>query len=153
MESLQDRYSPNSVCFGCGPNNPKGLHIKSSPDHDIVVADWKPEPYHTGYPGFTNGGIISTLLDCHGNITAAYALMKARASKVPPGTVTAELDIKFLKPTPIGEILHLEAWPTKIEGRKVTVEGSITVAGVQTVSMRGLYVAVEEGHPGFAKWT
>ena len=27
--ALQDLYSPNSICFGCGPANEKGLHIKS----------------------------------------------------------------------------------------------------------------------------
>jgi acyl-coenzyme A thioesterase PaaI-like protein len=152
LEGLQDRYSPNGVCFGCGPSNPNGLHIKSYPEGDSVVADWKPAPFHTGYPGFTNGGIISTLLDCHGNMTAAYALMKDRKTNAPPGTVTAELTIRFLKPTPVDGTLHLKARAIKIEGEKVTVEGSIEVNGVQTVSMRGLYVAVREGHPGFTKW-
>jgi acyl-coenzyme A thioesterase PaaI-like protein len=152
MESLQDTYSPNAICFGCGPSNPNGLHIKSRPDGEFVVADWVPEPHHTGYAGFTNGGIISVLLDCHGNMTAAYALMKQKGLESPPGTVTAELTVRFLKPTPIDRTLHLRAHATKIEGNKVSVEGSIEVDGVQTVTMKGLYVSVKEGHPGFDKW-
>jgi hypothetical protein len=86
MESLQDRYSPNAVCFGCGPANPKGLHIKSRPEGDRLVADWLPGPHHKAFADFTSGGIIAMLLDCHGNMTAAYFLMKARGLDVPPGT-------------------------------------------------------------------
>jgi acyl-coenzyme A thioesterase PaaI-like protein len=152
MESLQDKYSPNAVCFGCGPANPKGLHIKSRPEGDRLVADWMPEPQHMAFAGFTNGGIIATLLDCHGNMTAAYSLMKARGLEVPPGTVTAELAIKFLRPSPLKKELHLSAWCTGIEGGRVRVEGSLEVDGVKTASMSGLYVAVKEGHPAFHKW-
>jgi acyl-coenzyme A thioesterase PaaI-like protein len=153
MESLQDKYSPNAVCFGCGPKNPQGLHIKSRPEGETLVADWTPQPHHTAFSKFTNGGIIGVLLDCHGNMTAAYSLMKARGLDSPPGTVTAEYTVRFLKPTPIGSTLHLRAWPTKVEGDKVTVEGTVEAGGVQTVSMRGVYVAVREGHPAFDKWT
>ncbi len=152
MDSLQDKYSPNAVCYGCGPNNPKGLHIKSYPDGDSLVADWKPEPHHTAFAGFTNGGIISILLDCHGNMTAAYALMKQRGLEAPPGTVTAEYTVKFIRPTPLVGTLHLRARPTKIDGGRVIVEGSVEVDGVQTATMKGLFVAVKEGHPAFNKW-
>lgn len=96
---------------------------------------------------------MSVLLDCHGNITAAYALMKARGLEAPPGTVTAELSVRYLKPTPLGPTLHLRARASKIDGDKVAVEGTIEVEGVQTASMRGVYVAVREGHPAFNKWT
>jgi acyl-coenzyme A thioesterase PaaI-like protein len=152
MKSLQDEYSPNAVCFGCGPSNPNGLHIKSRPEGEYLIADWVPQPYHTGYPGFANGGIISVLLDCHGNMTAAYSLMKLRGLKSPPGTVTAELTVRFLKPTPVDRELHLKARATKIEGDRVNVEGSIEVNGIKTVVMNGLYVSVRQGHPGFDKW-
>lgn len=154
-ESLQEKYSPNGVCFGCGPSNTEGLHIKSYPEgnDDILVADFTPRPYHTGYTGFTNGGIISMLADCHGNMTAAYALMKAQVLSAPPGTVTAEYTVKFLKPSPINATLHARAWPTKIEGNRVAIEGDILINGVKTVSMRGTFVAVKEAHPAFDKWS
>jgi acyl-coenzyme A thioesterase PaaI-like protein len=152
MESLQDKYSPNAVCFGCGPANPAGLHIKSRLEGNRLVADWLPKPQHMAFAGFTNGGIISTLLDCHGNMTAAYSLMKERGLQTPPGTVTAELTIKFLRPSPLKKELHLSAWCTGIEGNRVRVEGSLEVDDVKTASMSGLYVAVKEGHPAFHKW-
>jgi acyl-coenzyme A thioesterase PaaI-like protein len=152
-ESLQDKYSPNAVCFGCGPSNPRGLHIKSRPDGDYLVADWDPRPYHTAFEGYTSGGIIGILFDCHGNMTAAYALMRARGLAAPPGTVTASLSIKYLKPTPIGVTVHLRAHATKVEKGRVEVEGTLEEEGALTASMQGVYVAVKEGHPAFNKWS
>ena len=153
MESLQDKFSPNSVCFGCGPKNTHGLRIKSRPDDDRLVADWVPEPYHTAFSEFASGGIISVLLDCHGNWTAAYTLMKKRDSMRPPGTVTSEYTVKFVRPTPIRGTWRLTAWPVKVEGDRVWVEGSVSVDGKDTATMTGLFVAVGEGHPAFHRWS
>ena len=153
MEGLQDKYSPNAICFGCGPKNTEGLRIKSRVEGEFVVADWTPAPCHTSFAGYTSGGIISVLLDCHGNITAGYSLMKSKGLGAPPGTVTSELSIRYLKPTPIGNTLHLKAHATKIEGSRVYVEGALEVDGVETVAMKGVYVAVKEGHPAFNKWS
>ena len=150
--SLQDRYAPNGVCFGCGPKNRKGLQIKSFPRGTHVLASWTPKPYHVSFSDFTSGGIISVLLDCHGNWTAASTLMRSRRLRRPPGTVTAELAIRFLRPTPIKGPLRLDAWPTKVEGNRVTVEGQVSAGGVPTATMSGLFVAVKEGHPAFHRW-
>ncbi len=149
--SLQDIYAPNSVCFGCGPRNPNGLRIKSMPEGKEVVSDWTPGPDHRAFDGFVSGGILSTLLDCHGNWAATYALMTERALQKPPGTVTAELSIKFLRPTPMVG-LRLRAWATRIDGDRVTAAGEIVAGGRPTASMTGLFVAVKEGHPAFHRW-
>jgi acyl-coenzyme A thioesterase PaaI-like protein len=92
------------------------------------------------------------LLDCHGNWTAAYTLMKTRGLARPPGTVTAEYTVRFLRPTPIRGPLHLKAWPTKVEGNRVLVEGEVSSHGVPTATMSGLFVAVKEDHPAFHRW-
>ncbi|MDV3277094.1 MAG: PaaI family thioesterase [Nitrososphaerales archaeon] len=150
--SLQDRYAPNSICFGCGPKNPKGLHIKSRPAGDKLVADWRPEPHHAAFSDFASGGIISVLLDCHGNWTAAYFLMKSRHLSSPPGTVTSEYTVKFLKPTPLDKLWHFSAKASRIDGSKVYVEGQLDVDGEKTATMRGVFVAVREDHPAFHRW-
>ena len=52
--SLQERYAPQGRCFGCGPANPDGLHIRSFPsaeDPATVVAEWTPEPRPRGVRG------------------------------------------------------------------------------------------------------
>ncbi len=129
-----------------------GLHIKSRPDGEMLVAAWTPEPYHAAFSDFASGGIISVLLDCHGNWTAAYTLMRSRGLEVPPGTVTAEYTVRFLRPTPITKSWHLTAWPTKVDGDKVHVSGKVEVEGTETASMTGLFVAVKKDHPAFHRW-
>src|SRR4030095_7125165 len=99
-KSLQEKYAPKNVCFGCGAANPDGLHIRSCVKNDEVVAEWKPEKKYEAFKGVLNGGIIGTLLDCHCNWTAAYHLMKRARDDRPPCTVTAEYAIKLLRPTP-----------------------------------------------------
>jgi acetolactate synthase-1/2/3 large subunit len=42
-ESLQERYAPRSTCYGCGPANMRGLHIRSFESGDEVVAEWRAE--------------------------------------------------------------------------------------------------------------
>jgi acyl-coenzyme A thioesterase PaaI-like protein len=150
--SLQDTYAPNSSCFGCGPKNAKGLRIKSFPRGKEVVAEFKPEPYHASFGGFLSGGIASTLLDCHGNWTAAYALMKEGGLSTPPGTVTSNISITFLRPTPISGPILIKAKPMEVLENKVKVEGSIESGGNITATMMGLFVAVKRGHPAFHRW-
>ena len=129
-----------------------GLHIKSIPEGDTLVAEWMPEPYHAAFSNFASGGILSVLLDCHGNWTAAYSLMKSRGLEAPPGTVTSEYTVKFLRPTPIDKSWRLKACPTKIDGDKVFVDGEVESDGRKTAVMSGLFVAVREGHPAFHRW-
>src|SRR5574343_255275 len=92
---LQDFYAPNSICFGCGPKNEKGLQIKSYVEGDLVKCDWKALPHHEAFPGMLNGGILGSILDCHSNWTAAYHIMKNLGLSAPLCTVTAEYSIKL----------------------------------------------------------
>ncbi len=150
--SLQDRYAPHSACFGCGPKNLHGLRLKSVPNGDAVVSTWQPKLEHIAFGGFGSGGIISVLMDCQGNWASAYALMSARRLSTPPGTVTAEYTVKFLKPSPIDEKWELSARATRIDGDRVTATGELKVGGVVTATMTGLFVAVKEAHPAFHRW-
>ena len=151
-ENLQDKYAPNGMCFGCGPKNSHGLRLKSVPLGDAVVSTWQPRPEHVAFGKFGSGGIISVLMDCQGNWASTYALMKAQGLLTPPGTVTAEYTVKFLKPSAIDERWELRAWPTKIDGDKVNAAGELKVGGVVTATMAGLFVAVGEKHPAFYRW-
>ena len=150
--SLQDKYAPHGVCFGCGPRNAHGLRLKSLPVGDAVVSDWKPKPYHVAFGRFGSGGIISVLMDCQGNWAAAYTLMKSRNLSSPPGTVTAEYTVKFLQPSPTDKKWQLSARATKVEGDRANVSGELKVDGTVTATMKGLFVAVKESHPAFYRW-
>src|SRR5437868_13599838 len=95
-QSLQEKYAPKNACFGCGPANPDGLHIRSFPHGDEVVANWQPLPKYEAFSGVLNGGIIGSLLDCHSNWTATWHLMTRDKLYHPPCTVTADYSIKLL---------------------------------------------------------
>ncbi|WP_437596446.1 PaaI family thioesterase [Sorangium sp. So ce590] len=149
--SLQDRYAPQSRCFGCGPANDKGLRLKSRVEGDAVVCDFTPEPHHEAFPGMLNGGIIGALLDCHSNWTAAHHLMQARGADAPPCTVTADFHVKLRKPTPLGP-LRLRAQVAEAEGDRVVIEATLEAGGRVTATCRGTFVAVKEGHPAYHRW-
>ncbi|MBS46020.1 MAG: thioesterase [Nocardioides sp.] len=126
--SLQDRYFPDLPCFGCGPSNAEGLQLKSyeaSTDEPeaTVVATFRPWAAHDNGLGYLNGGIISTVLDCH---AAAAATHTAHAhgwvtEGVPLPYVTASLEVAYRRPTPKDADLALKA--AMVEGD----EGAMTV--------------------------
>lgn len=150
--SLQQRYAPQNACFGCGPANPQGLRLESHVRGDVVVAEFRPQPHHQAFPGVLNGGIIGALLDCHGNWTAAHALMQARGQATPPCTVTADFHVKLRAPTPMSGVLQLTARPVSVEGDRCTVDAELSSDGKVTATCRGTFVAVKEGHPAYHRW-
>ena len=107
--SVQEKYAPNSICFGCGPANKKGLRIKSFRTEKGLEMTFETSAEHQAFPGIINGGIISTLLDCHGNWAATMALMDQNNNDVPPCTVTASFSMKLMRPTPINTKLKVSA--------------------------------------------
>jgi acyl-coenzyme A thioesterase PaaI-like protein len=150
--SLQDRWAPANRCFGCGPANAEGLRIKSVVRGDEVVCEWTPAPHHEAFDGVLNGGIIGTLFDCHCNWTAAWHLMQATGSERPPCTVTAEYRVVLHRPTPSSGPLMLRARVVEASGDRAEVEATLEAGGRTMASGRGVFVAVQEGHPAFHRW-
>jgi len=150
--SLQEQYAPQSICFGCGVANPKGLHIRSFPEGDELVADWTPESHHQAFPGMLNGGIIGALLDCHSNWAAAHRLMKESGASTPPACVTAEFAVRLTRPTPISEPVRLSARVVETKADRAVVEATLSSGGRVCATCRGTFVAVKPGHPAFHRW-
>jgi acyl-coenzyme A thioesterase PaaI-like protein len=150
--SLQDRYAPETRCFGCGPANELGLRIKSRVEGDEVVADWTPEAHHQAFPGFVNGGIIGTLFDCHCNWAAAWHLMNKAGTSAPPFTVTAGYAVKLRKPTPSDGPVRLRARVVESSDDRAVVDATLEADGVVRATCRGTFVAVGPGHPAYQRW-
>lgn len=150
--SLQETYAPAGTCFGCGPANPAGLHVRSFPEGDEVVATWTPADHHQAWPGTLAGGVIGALMDCHCNWTAAYAFLRRDGLDRPPATVTAEYAVKLLRPTPMDGPVRIAARVVALEGSRATVEATMTAAGTPTATCRGTFVAVKPGHPAYHRW-
>ena len=129
-KAFQDYYPEElSHCYGCGRLNDHGHKIKSYWDGEESVSRYKPKPYHLAFPGFVNGGIIASLIDCHGIGTAAAAAYRAEGREMntlpPLRCVTASLHVNYLKPTPIETELVLRGKVKEIKGKKVIVDISM----------------------------
>ncbi len=152
LPSLQERFAPNSSCFGCGPANHTGLRLRSFVADKYVVAEWQPRNDHQAFPGMLNGGVIGTLLDCHSNWTAAWQLMQNNGFATPPCTVTAEYAIKLHRPTPLDLPLSLRAIAKEILPDRVFIEAELSSDGKIRATCRGVFVAVKPGHPAYHQW-
>ena len=153
--SLQERYAPHSICFGCGPANPEGLRIRSLPaseDSDLLLADWTSEEHHQAFEGMVNGGILGALLDCHSNWAAAWHLKLRDDLDKPAVTVTGSFHVRLKKPTPSSRPLRLEARVVESDGPKVRVEATVTCEGDVTATCEGYFIAVKPGHPAYHGW-
>jgi len=151
-KSLQEIHAPESICFGCGVKNEKGLHVRSFPENGEVVAEWKAESHHEAFPGMLNGGIIGALLDCHSNWTAAYFLMKRDGKDKPDCTVTADFHVTLKRPTPSDTKIFLRARVVESSGARATVEAELIANEKVCATCRGTFVAVQEGHPAYHRW-
>ena len=56
---------------------------------------------------------------------------------------TAQLDIKYIAPTPIGEPIIARAWLSHREGRKLYIQASLHAGGVELASARALFIAID----------
>ena len=146
LPAFQDYY-PDSLahCYGCGRLNEHGHQIKSYWDGEESVCHFVPKSHHIAVPGYVYGGLLASLVDCHGTGTAAAAAYRAEGrlmdTEPPLRFLTASLHVDFLKPTPLGIELEIRARVKEVKGRKVAVEEWLLANGVVTV--RGEVVAVQ----------
>lgn len=123
----------NQWCFGCGKENPIGLHLEFIEKNDSYMTKFTPRAEHQGYDGIMHGGLVSTILD---EAMAGYIHKKGFQA------VTARLDIRFRQPTPIGQELTAVA---KIAGKRGNMyevigeimlpDGTVTAHGKATVAV------------------
>jgi acyl-coenzyme A thioesterase PaaI-like protein len=144
--ALQDAW-PNATCYGCGPANPVGLHIKSywSDDGSEVVCTFQPQPqYNAGFPNVMYGGLVASLMDCHSIWTAiawTYREEGREHGSLPAiSYVTGNLNVRFLKPTALDKPVVLRARVTDLQPRKAIVACSLYSGDEETARAEVLAV-------------
>jgi acyl-coenzyme A thioesterase PaaI-like protein len=152
-QGVQREYAPSSICFGCGPANEQGLQIDSHRIENGLILRYTPEEHHQAFPGMINGGIIGTLLDCHGNWTAAVALMDAQGTEEPPCTVTASYSVQLRRPTPLNTELVVTSQVETLQDDRAEISLKLEANGKVCATGKGLFVAVKEGHPAYHRWS
>lgn len=143
--AVQDTY-PDDVahCYGCGRLNEVGHRIKTRQLGDGTVTEFTPKDFHTAIPGYTYGGLVASVVDCHSTGSAAIFAMqrdgKVVGSEPSPRFVTARLEVDYVLPTPLSPMV-LTGRLVEIKGRKATVDTHLSVDGI--VTAKGLAVLVE----------
>ncbi|WP_210366541.1 PaaI family thioesterase [Bacillus sp. REN3] len=157
-KAIQDEYPDDfSWCYGCGRLNEAGHHFRTSWSGDQTVTLYKPAKEHMALPGFVYGGVIASLIDCHGTGSAALALHRKNGNEPgdgaePPRFVTASLHVDFLNPTPqenelkaLGTIheIHPKKWKVEVE----VLAGDVKLAAGEVIAvvMPSSFLAKEEG--------
>lgn len=123
-------------CFGCGLDNPIGLHV----DHfrregNTVEALFTPRENYKGFHDILHGGIIATALD---EILAWTAILVAGTM-----AVTATMDMKYRMPPPVDDEYRLTGRLIEQTGRRLRLEGSCAVADKVIADARALFLAVD----------
>ena len=146
-KAIQDQYPEEfSHCYGCGHLNEHGLQIKSYWDEKNKESTLKftPRTYHTAFPGFVYGGLLASIIDCHGTATAAAAYDNENrdfGSNPPIRFVTASLKVDYKKPTPLNVELTLRGKTTEIKERKIIVD--VEVYANEQLCVTGTVIAVK----------
>ncbi len=127
-------YSPD-YCFGCGPENPIGLHLDIYFEDGAACADFTPTLVHSGYPNRVHGGIVAALLD----EVLAQAVYNEQA-----GAVTARMETTFRKPLTPEEPVEARGWVDGRRGRRITCRGEVRRAsdGTLLAEARGVFMSL-----------
>lgn len=151
--AIQDTYGERfQYCWGCGPKNEDGLHLKSYPtdDGNEVITKVKPGSAYTGgVPNNLFGGMIAMVFDCHGTASAAFFKHKSKGLELTEDTVierfiTARLEVDFKKPTPMNEEVEIVSSLEELGERKAIVNMVLTCKGEVRAKARIVAVAVKD---------
>lgn len=120
-----------------GISHPFAPQLRMTQTADGAYGTVRLGPACEGGPGLVHGGVLALLLD--------YALAWAAAVVAKP-TMTGTMTLNFLRPTPLDVPLLVDARVVGSEGRKISVEGTISVDGEVTVSSTGVFIALTQQH-------
>lgn len=146
-KAIQDYYAgDHAICMGCGPRNPDGFRIKTYWDGRQGRYRFRPEPHQTAFPGVFYGGMIAAVIDCH-CIGTAIAEAYHREGRPPGSTpvimfVTANLNVGYLKPTPMDRELEVISEIQSHSDRKSVVTCRLSAVGDDQPFVQGEVIAV-----------
>jgi acyl-coenzyme A thioesterase PaaI-like protein len=146
IRSQESDHAPSPAaqhhCFGCGPDNPYGLHLQFTLDAAAQTATARVhlDRAFEGPPGHIHGGIIATLLDeAMSKVNRLFGVL----------AMTRRMEIDYLRPAPLHQELLLVGHHLRREGRKLFHRAELLTIPqnnqppVQLSHATGLFVAVD----------
>ena len=138
--AIQETYGERfQYCWGCGPKNHEGMHLKSYPSEDgsECITKLTPDSVYTGgVPKNLFGGMIAMLFDCHGTASAEDTVIGR--------FITARLEVDFKKPTPMDTEITITATAEEIGERKVIVNMVMEADGEVRAKAKMVAVGVKD---------
>ncbi|REJ77085.1 MAG: PaaI family thioesterase [Acidobacteria bacterium] len=124
-------------CFVCGESNRHGLRLRFravGPDEEgrqgrRVVADTSLCTHHAGFAQRAHGGIVAALLD--------EAMGWATILRGGRFSFTGELQVRYLRPAPIGVPLRVEAWVERHNRRMGFAAARLSARGQEPGTVGG----------------
>lgn len=114
-----------------GAHNPSCIPLEISADGTTAAATVTADALAEGPQDCLHGGLGAWLMDC------MLGLLIESSGRT---CVTAQLELKYLAPTPLNRPLNLYATADSALGRKVWVNSWIECEGIRTVEARGLFI-------------
>ena len=111
-------------CYGCSTENAASLGIVNSVTDDSAEARVRFGTDHQGPPGLVHGGLLATLLD---------ETMGTVPYGAPGIRLTAEMTVRYRRPTPIETDLVCRARVAAVSGRGFSVSATIVSADAEDV--------------------
>jgi uncharacterized protein (TIGR00369 family) len=132
------RQPGSALCFVCGQENPHGLRVEFFDDGQTVFTEFTPGEHHQGWPGVLHGGIVTAVLD---ETIGRVAFLYDRWVQ------TAKLEVRFVKPAPLGRRLRATGKLTRDARRLMEMSGQLVTAegGEVLASASGTFVRIPDG--------
>lgn len=124
----------NPVSLVTGPAHPYAPPVRIDAGPDGATARFRLGSTYEGPPGLVHGGMLALVLD---HVLGQAALGAGH------GGMTVNLELTYLAPTPIGSDLVAEAHVVSVDGRKISLIGSVRAGDTTTVTARGLFLALD----------
>ena len=131
------RPRKGNTCFGCGDENPMGLQLTFVYDEQEKTAEsWIIPPlFMNGSLGIMHGGFVALLLD-----EVMGKTLSGQGVKAPTGN----MNVRYHKPTPVGQTLYLRGKQISEQGRKFVIKGEIRNEQDQLLAeAEGLFIRIQ----------
>jgi len=121
-------FSDDGNCFVCGSANPVGLKLqfRGNDTHQEVEAEVRFPAYLQGWKATVHGGVLAAVLD--------ETMIKAAAAQGIK-TVTAEITVKYKKPTATEVPYLVSGKVLEAKSRMLTAESSIKDSSGQILAL------------------
>lgn len=114
-----DTNLDESMCFGCGQDNPIGLKLNFQWDGHTARTEFTPTDLYQGYSGLLHGGITTSILDEAASYAALFEGLHC---------LTARMQIEFKYPIPVNEPLIVTSSVIRKRRKLVECQAAISLA-------------------------